>query len=46
MGVDLSKQSIWIADGNEVNRNIATQYIVPGVNQPKVTSVAGRTNYI
>ena len=46
MGVDLSKQSIWIADGSEVNRNIATQYVMPGGNQPKMTSVAGRTNYI
>lgn len=45
MGVDLSKQSIWIADGNETGENLASQFIVCGGNSITSTSTAGRTNY-
>lgn len=44
MGVDLSKQSIWIADGSETKPNLI-RYVTTGGNSPGNTSIAGRTNY-
>lgn len=45
MGVDLTKQGIWTADGNDIGENLASQYIVCGNNGITSIATAGRTNY-
>lgn len=44
MGINLNKQSIWIADGSETKPNLI-RYVTTGGNSPGNTSIAGRTNY-
>lgn len=44
MGVNINKQGVWTANGNETKKNLA-RYVTTGGNSPGNTSVAGRTNY-
>ena len=44
MAVNINKQGVWIANGNETKKNLA-RYVTTGGNSPGNTSVAGRTNY-
>lgn len=44
MGVNINKQGIWTANGNETKKNLV-KYVTTGGNPPGNTSVAGRTNY-
>lgn len=44
MGVNINKQGVWIANGNETKKNLV-RYVTTGGNSPGNTSVAGRTNF-
>ena len=44
MGININKQGVWTANGNETKKNLA-RYVTTGGNSPGNTSVAGRTNY-
>lgn len=44
MGVNINKQGVWTANGNETKKNLV-KYVTTGGNSPGNTSVAGRTNY-
>lgn len=44
MGVNINKQGVWTADGNETKKNLV-RYVTTGGNSPGNTSVAGRTNF-
>ena len=44
MGVNINKQGVWTANGNETKKNLV-RYVTTGGNSPGNTSVAGRTNF-
>ena len=44
MAVNINKQGIWTANGNETKKNLV-RYVTTGGNSPGNTSVAGRTNF-